>query len=156
MKNRILFCVLVAFCSIYSWSKTSLDQVYGISIGTKDAVVEMSLENKGIKGQWELTKQYNKCYVVSSPILCGVTMDTAYFVFSEDRLSQVVFVKKPKNGEDLSDAFFAVYNQYYNSESDAYPVIDAEYYTVLQSEDKYLEIEINKEQSLVVTFGYEW
>ena len=44
----------------------------------------------------------------------------------------------------------------YNSESDAYPVIDAEYYTVLQSEDKYLEIEINKEQSLVVTFGYEW
>ena len=94
--------------------------------------------------------------MVSSPILCGVTMDTAYFVFSGDRLSQVVFVKKPKNGEDLSDAFFAVYNQYYNSESDAYPVIDAEYYTVLQSEDKYLEIEINKEQSLVVTFGYEW
>lgn len=155
MKNRILFCVLVAFCSIYSWSK-SLDQVYGINLGAKDADVEISLENKGIKGQWELTKQYNKCYVVSSPILCGVTMDTAYFVFSEDRLSQVVFVKKPKNGEDLSDAFFVVYNQYYNSESDAYPVIDAEYYTVLQSEDKYLEIEINKEQSLVVTFGYEW
>ena len=155
MKNRILLCVLVVLCSIYSWAK-SLDQVYDIPLGTKDATVEMSLEKKGIKGQWELTKQYNKCYVVSSPILCGVTMDTAYFVFSEDRLSQVVFVKKPKNGEDLSDAFFSVYNQYYNSESDAYPVIDAEYYTVLQSEDKYLEIEINEEQSLVVTFGYEW
>jgi hypothetical protein len=59
MKNRILFCVLVVLCSIYSWAK-SLDQVYDIPLGTKDATVEMSLENKGIKGQWELTPKPEK------------------------------------------------------------------------------------------------